>query len=151
MGKTQGRLGAGDLEQPAGGSIETKRDRGHGRPRRFRERGMQAMPPQEYLQVEHSEEISQNIKEGENASIREVRPAEWPFLGYRDRDLEDEYLDDMTCTMKSRILVGYVVSIIVFFFGPFMQDLSSMKFRDYLEDNPQVVAPASGLTLEVYE
>jgi len=98
-----------------------------------------------------SEEISQNIKEGENASIREVRPAEWPFLGYRDRDLEDEYLDDMTCAMKSRILVGYVVSILVLFFGPFMQDLSSMKVQHYIEDNPQEVAPSVGLTLEAYE
>jgi len=97
------------------------------------------------------EEISQNIKEGENASIREVRPAQYPLLGYRDRDLEDEYLDDMTCAMKSRILVGYVVSILVFFFGPFVQDLSSMKSQHYLEDNPRVVAPAVGLTLEAYE
>jgi len=97
-----------------------------------------------------SEEISQNIKEGENASIREVRPAEWPFLGYRDRDLEDEYLDDMTCAMKSRILVGYVASILVFFFGPLVQDLSATGLMDYGEDNPQEVADAAGLPLEVY-
>ena len=57
----------------------------------------------------------------------------------------------MTCAMKSRILVGYVVSILVFFFGPFVQDLSSMKSQHYLEDNPRVVAPAVGLTLEAYE
>ena len=57
----------------------------------------------------------------------------------------------MTCAMKSRILVGYVVSILVFFFGPFMQDLSAMKVQHYLEDNPQEVAPAVGLTLEAYE
>jgi len=96
------------------------------------------------------EEISQNIKEGENASIREVRPAQYPLLGYRDRDLEDEYLDDMTCAMKSRILVGYVVSILVFFFGPFVQDLSATGFMDYGEDNPQEVADAAGLPLEVF-
>ena len=42
---------APDLEQPAGGSIETKRDRRHGRPRRSRERGMQAMGSEGYLQV----------------------------------------------------------------------------------------------------
>merc|ERR1711908_211171 len=53
--------------------------------------------------------------------------------------------------MKSRILVGYAVSILVFFLGPFVQDLSSMKSQHYLEDNPRVVAPAVGLTLESYE
>merc|ERR1712039_658573 len=97
-----------------------------------------------------SEEISQNIKEGENASIRDVRPAEYPLLGYQDRDLEDEYLDDMTYAMKSRILVGYVASILVFFLGPLVQDLSATGWMDYGEANPQEVADAAGLPLEVY-
>lgn len=100
---------------------------------------------------EFSEEISQNIRDGENASIRDVRPAEYPLLGYQDRDLEDEYLEDMTCAMKSRILVGYVVSILVFVFGPLMQDLSVMGFMNYSEDNPQEVAASVGLTLEVIQ
>ena len=56
----------------------------------------------------------------------------------------------MTCAMKSRILVGYVVSILVFFFGPFVQDLSATGFMDYGEDNPQEVADAAGLPLEVF-
>jgi len=81
-----------------------------------------------------SEEISQNIKEGENASIRDVRPAEWPFLGYRDRDLEDEYLDDHVLGHKSRILVGYTTSLLIFFFGPFMEDLVLHGLLNYMGD-----------------
>merc|ERR1711972_590259 len=45
-------------------------------------------------------------------------PSQYPFVGFKDRNLEDEYLEDLVRTSKSRIILGLAVTTLLFLFGP---------------------------------
>ena len=44
-------------------------------------------------------------------------PSEYFILGFKDRNLEAEYWNDVTLTSKYRILLGWFVSALLFFVG----------------------------------
>ena len=41
------------------------------------------------------------------------KPSEYWFLGFKDRDLEEEYLNDLVVASKGRLYLGY--GLIIFF------------------------------------
>merc|ERR1712199_124507 len=45
-------------------------------------------------------------------------PSQYFVLGFKDRNLEAEYWNDVTLTSKYRILLGWFVSTLLFFVGP---------------------------------
>ena len=44
-------------------------------------------------------------------------PSQYFVLGFKDRNLEAEYWNDVTMTSKYRILLGWFVSALLFFVG----------------------------------
>merc|ERR1711871_740275 len=47
-------------------------------------------------------------------------PSQYFVLGFKDRNLEAEYWNDVTLTSKYRILLGWFVSTLLFVVGPFL-------------------------------
>merc|ERR1711934_776784 len=64
-------------------------------------------------------------------------PSQYFVLGFKDRNLEAEYWNDVTLTSKYRILLGWFVSALLFVVGPFLGqimyipwDRQDCKFND---------------------
>ena len=47
-------------------------------------------------------------------------PSEYFVLGFKDRNLEAEYWNDVTLTSKYRILLGWFVSTLLFLVGKYL-------------------------------
>ena len=47
------------------------------------------------------------------------KPSQYPLLGFKDRHLEDEYLEHLVLASRSRIILGYVTAILLYASGPF--------------------------------
>merc|ERR1711934_507226 len=47
------------------------------------------------------------------------RPSQYPLLGFKDRHLEDEYLEHLVVASRARIILGYVTVILLYGSGPF--------------------------------
>ena len=47
------------------------------------------------------------------------RPSQYPLLGFKDRHLEDEYLEHLVVASRARIILGYVTAILLYASGPF--------------------------------
>jgi len=52
---------------------------------------------------------------GSGSCLNSASPSKYFVLGFKDRNLEDEYLRDLALTNRNKILVGYVVSILTYF------------------------------------
>ena len=64
------------------------------------------------------------------------RPSQYPLLGFKDRHLEDEYLEHLVVASRARIILGYVTAILLYGSGPFaanfcVYDLLIQKQDDY--------------------
>ena len=47
------------------------------------------------------------------------KPSQYPLLGFKDRHLEDDYLEYLVVASKARIILGYVTVILLYGLGPF--------------------------------
>ena len=47
------------------------------------------------------------------------KPSQYPLLGFKDRHLEDDYLEYLVVASKARIILGYVTAILLYASGPF--------------------------------
>ena len=47
------------------------------------------------------------------------KPSQYPLLGFKDRHLEDDYLEYLVVASKARIILGYVTVILLYALGPF--------------------------------
>ena len=47
------------------------------------------------------------------------KPSQYPLLGFKDRHLEDEYLEHLVVASRARIILGYVTVILLYGSGPF--------------------------------
>ena len=47
-------------------------------------------------------------------------PSQYFILGFKDRNLEAEYWNDVTMTSKYRILLGWFVSTLLFLVGKYL-------------------------------
>ena len=47
------------------------------------------------------------------------KPSQYPLLGFKDRHLEDDYLEYLVVASKARIILGYVTLILLYASGPF--------------------------------
>ena len=52
-----------------------------------------------------------------SARYQTSSPSKYFVLGFKDRNLEAEYWNDVTLTSKYRILLGWFVSALLFFVG----------------------------------
>lgn len=52
-------------------------------------------------------------------------------MGFLDRNLESEFVDYLIHVSKHRILLGYLVSLIVYLLGPFLVDFASYPYLRY--------------------
>ena len=80
------------------------------------------------------------------------KPSQYPLLGFKDRHLEDDYLEYLVVASRARIILGYVTVILLYGLGPFLlywpyykesiwlQDLyrtwSDEQKEDFKEDQP---------------
>ncbi|WZN62484.1 guanylate cyclase [Chloropicon roscoffensis] len=60
----------------------------------------------------HKEDYS--FDEGGEKTRSSSRPSQYPLLGFKDRKLEDEYLEHLVVASKWRIILGYVTAILLF-------------------------------------
>ena len=56
------------------------------------------------------------------------------LFGFQDRALEDEFREDLIECSRSRIFMGYGVSIFMILFGPTFQSLMTMDFLLFYSD-----------------
>ena len=42
------------------------------------------------------------------------KPSQYPLLGFKDRHLEDDYLEYLVVASKARIILGYVTAILLY-------------------------------------
>ena len=54
------------------------------------------------------------------------------MLGFKDRVLEDEYLENLVLCSQGRILLGYAGTMCLLLFGPVLQNLFGIPFIDIL-------------------
>ena len=47
------------------------------------------------------------------------KPSQYPLLGFKDRHLEDDYLEYLVVASRARIILGYVTAILLYASGPF--------------------------------
>ena len=47
------------------------------------------------------------------------KPSQYPLLGFKDRHLEDDYLEYLVVASRARIILGYVTVILLYGLGPF--------------------------------
>ena len=57
--------------------------------------------------------LSSRRSTGNTEDILASTPSEYWFLGFKDRDLEEEYLNDLVVASKGRLYLGY--GMIIFF------------------------------------
>ncbi len=57
--------------------------------------------------------LSSRRSTGNTENILASTPSEYWFLGFKDRDLEEEYLNDLVVASKDRLYLGY--GMIIFF------------------------------------
>ena len=81
------------------------------------------------------------------------KPSQYPLLGFKDRHLEDDYLEYLVVASRARIILGYVTVILLYASGPLAIDwgyydlmmwreqlygiLSAEQKEDYKESLPQ--------------
>merc|ERR1711970_739278 len=63
----------------------------------------------------HKEDYT--FDEGEVSSSS--KPSQYPLLGFKDRHLEDDYLEYLVVASKARIILGYVTLTLLYASGPF--------------------------------
>ena len=59
-------------------------------------------------------------------------PSEYFVLGFKDRNLEAEYWNDVALTSKPRIILGYFVSILILLAGPIMSEIAYARSSESL-------------------
>ena len=52
------------------------------------------------------------------------KPAQYWLLGFKDRELETEYLDNLVCESPNRIYLGYFICLSLVLFGIFSYDVA---------------------------
>ena len=94
-----------------------------------------------------------SCSEGGDKTRSSSRPSQYPLLGFKDRKLEDEYLEYLVVASRARIILGYVTVILLYGLGPFASDfvvtydlamwvehlysiLSDEQKEDFKEDQP---------------
>ena len=55
-----------------------------------------------------------SCSEGGDKTRSSSRPSQYPLLGFKDRHLEDEYLEHLVLASRSRIILGYVTAILLY-------------------------------------
>ena len=48
------------------------------------------------------------------------KPSQYPLLGFKDRHLEDEYLEYLVVASRARTILGYVTVILLYALCPFL-------------------------------
>ena len=59
-------------------------------------------------------------------------PSQYFVLGFKDRNLEAEYWNDVALTSKPRIILGYFVSILILLAGPIMSEIAYARSSESL-------------------
>ena len=67
----------------------------------------------ENYSFEEQMNLSSRRSTGNTENILASTPSEYWFLGFKDRDLEEEYLNDLVVASKGRLYLGY--GMIIFF------------------------------------
>ena len=81
------------------------------------------------------------------------KPSQYPLLGFKDRHLEDDYLEYLVVASRARIILGYVTVILLYGSGRFTftcvnyegvlwieqlyGNLSDEQKEDFKEDQPE--------------
>merc|ERR1711908_245864 len=89
-------------------------------------------------------EVDDVVAEGPTSSFsfRNHRPKRYfALLGFKDRNLEDEYLEDLARSKKASVFVGYAIAIVLFFVGSFLDSLQQIPELHHL---PADVTGADG-------
>ena len=82
-------------------------------------------------------EVDDVVAEGPTSSFsfRNHRPKRYlALLGFKDRNLEDEYLEDLARSKKASVFVGYAIAIVLFFVGSFLDSLQQIPMNKAIEE-----------------
>jgi len=82
-------------------------------------------------------EVDDVVAEGPTSSFsfRNHRPKRYlALLGFKDRNLEDEYLEDLARSKKASVFVGYAIAIVLFFAGSFLDSLQQIRMNKAIEE-----------------
>ncbi|UPQ96967.1 guanylate cyclase [Chloropicon primus] len=74
-------------------------------------------------------------------------PSEYWFLGFKDRNVEDEYIEDVILNSKSRFMLGLATSGLIYTVGTFIPDWMFYPFNAAQFGEPEVqefLAPITG-------
>lgn len=82
------------------------------------------------------DEVEANLEENDSFKRRHW-PRQHVLFGFKDRNLEDEYLDDLARVGKSRILLGYCVSIMCIIAVPVLDALQSIPIVNSISELDQ--------------
>merc|ERR1711907_455695 len=84
------------------------------------------------------DESTETVKS--SVSYATSSPSQYFVLGFKDRNLEAEYWNDVTLTSKYRILLGWFVSTLLFVVGPFLGEITyipwSQQYCKAFKDDP---------------
>ena len=61
------------------------------------------------------------------------KPSQYPLLGFKDRHLEDEYLEYLVVASRARVILGYVTVILLYGLGPFASTWPYYDFAMWVE------------------
>jgi len=79
----------------------------------------------------HKEDYS--FDEGGDKTRSSSRPSQYPLLGFKDRKLEDDYLEYLVVASRARIILGYVTATLLYALSPiasFLQYDKGIQLQD---------------------
>ncbi len=75
-------------------------------------------------EIDSQQEQMDESSKRSSPSVALRSPSQWPLgLGFKDRSLEDAYLDDLAAESKPRIVLGYVGCLLLMAFGKLAIDI----------------------------
>ena len=78
--------------------------------------------PDHSFEGQHVEKMENSMSQGS------AGPSKHFLFGFRDRDLEDEYLDYLMRESRVRIYLGYVVMLLLIIFGEGLKTIGALVF-----------------------
>ena len=80
--------------------------------------------------------------------LQHISPPQHPLLGFKDRNLESNYLDDLARNCRTRITLGFILCVLLVLVGPIMQmaSLTNLFWDPKLQ---QAIAPLKHIPKEL--
>jgi len=80
------------------------------------------------------DKVEENMQDEFLSFRQELSPQLYFMIGFKDRALEDEYIEDLARTNKKRAMLGYAISFFIFFAGLFLDTMQQEPLNNAINN-----------------